>query len=257
MKINHIRNATSIIEYANTRFLIDPMLGEKGSFGAFPNAPRIDQGNPIVDLPMSLDKIINNIDAIILTHLHLDHFDEVAQKVLNKNIKVFTQNENEASQVRNVGFKDVEVLSVHTTFNGIKLIKTPGEHGRGEIVEDMGPVCGVIFEHQSEQKLYIAGDTVMYSKVKETINHFEPEIIVVNGGDNQFYYGSSLIMNGYDVYQVAKAAPNSKVIVVHMEAVNHWNLSRHSLKELTRDMGIEKQVLIPNDGEQYTFNSLS
>ncbi|MGK9044335.1 MBL fold metallo-hydrolase [Mammaliicoccus vitulinus] len=257
MKINHIRNATSIIEYANNRFLIDPMLGEKGSFGAFPNAPRQDQDNPIVDLPMSLDEITNNIDAIILTHLHADHFDEVAQQVLNKNIQVFVQNEDEADQIRNVGFKNVEVLTEYTTFNDIKLIKTLGKHGRGEIVEAMGPVCGVIFEHESEQKLYIAGDTVWYSKIKETINHYQPEIIIVNGGDNQFYDGSSLIMNGYDIYQVSKEAPNSKIIVVHMEAVNHWNLSRDRLKELSTELNMDSQVLVPDDGDSYNFNKES
>ena len=32
MKITQIRNATLIIEYAGKRFLIDPMLGPKGSF---------------------------------------------------------------------------------------------------------------------------------------------------------------------------------------------------------------------------------
>ncbi|KRG10811.1 MBL fold metallo-hydrolase [Staphylococcus sp. NAM3COL9] len=257
MKINHIRNATSVIEYANNRFLIDPMLGEKGSFEAFPNSPRQEQGNTIVDLPMSIDEIIYNIDAIILTHLHLDHFDEVAQQVLDKDIQVFVQNENEANQVRNVGFENVEVLTEHITFNGIKLIKTPGEHGRGEIIETMGPVCGVVFEHESEQKLYVSGDTVWYSKIQKVINNYKPEIIIVNGGDNQFYNGSSLIMNGYDIYQVSKEAPNSKIIVVHMEAVNHWNLSRDSLKELTTELNMESQVLIPDDGDYYTFDKLS
>lgn len=36
MKIQQIRNATIIIEYAGKRFLVDPMLGGKGSFAPFP-----------------------------------------------------------------------------------------------------------------------------------------------------------------------------------------------------------------------------
>ena len=35
MKIQQIRNATIIIEYAGKRILVDPMLGEKGSFTPF------------------------------------------------------------------------------------------------------------------------------------------------------------------------------------------------------------------------------
>jgi L-ascorbate metabolism protein UlaG (beta-lactamase superfamily) len=106
---------------------------------------------------------------------------------------------------------------------------------------------------QQNQKLYIAGDTVWYSAIKKTINKYKPEIIIVNGGDNQFYEGSSLIMNGYDIYQVAKEAPYAQIISVHMEAVNHWNLSRDRLKRIVAELNIGSQVLVPNDGESYTF----
>lgn len=54
------------------------MLGEKGSFPPFSNAPRDDQNNPLVELPMSVKEIITGVDAVILIHLHLDHFDEAA-----------------------------------------------------------------------------------------------------------------------------------------------------------------------------------
>ena len=33
MNITHIRNATQIIHYAGKRFLIDPMLADKGAAG--------------------------------------------------------------------------------------------------------------------------------------------------------------------------------------------------------------------------------
>ena len=38
MKITQIRNATLIIEYDNTRFLIDPWLGPKGYMPGFETA---------------------------------------------------------------------------------------------------------------------------------------------------------------------------------------------------------------------------
>ena len=36
MNITHIRNATQIIEYAGKKFLIDPMLADKGAWPGFP-----------------------------------------------------------------------------------------------------------------------------------------------------------------------------------------------------------------------------
>ncbi|GKV57794.1 UPF0173 protein YddR [Sporosarcina sp. NCCP-2222] len=253
MKIHQIRNATVVLEYAGKKFLIDPMLAEKGVYPPFPNSPRQDKKNPLVDLPISVDQIINGIDAVIVTHLHYDHWDEAAADALPKDIKLFAQNEEDATEIRHAGFQDVEVLQENTVFEGIQLIKTKGEHGRGEILQLAGLVCGIVFKHPSEKTLYVAGDTVWYNAVQDTIHTHEPEIIVVNAGDNQFFEGGSLVMGINDVYEVYKAAPNAKIIAVHMEAVNHWALSREDLKKFTIDIGIETNVFVPNDGESYSF----
>ncbi|KRG10830.1 MBL fold metallo-hydrolase [Staphylococcus sp. NAM3COL9] len=253
MNITHVRNATLILEYADKKYLIDPMLGEKGSFPAFPNAPRDDQNNPLVELPMSVDKIIDGIDAVFLTHLHLDHFDEAAQKSLPKDIKIYTQNDEDAEEVKNVGFTNVEALEYINQIGDIQVIKTSGQHGRGEVLEFSGNVCGLIFQHDNEKSLYIAGDTVWYEAVEKTLRTYRPEIIVVNGGDNQFNEGGSLVMDENDVYEVAKLMPSSEVIVVHMEAVNHWNLSRDYLKQFAQENQFSSQLKVPNDGDKYTF----
>jgi len=253
MNIHQIRNATIVVEYAGKKFLIDPMLAEKGTYPPFPNAPRQDQNNPLISLPISVENIINNIDAVIVTHLHYDHWDEAAKQALPKAIKVFAQNEEDATEIRNDGFRNVEVLQEDTVFEGIQLIKTKGEHGRGEILKLAGLVCGIVFKHPKEKSLYVAGDTVWYDAVQEVIDTQKPEIIVVNAGDNQFLEGGSLVMGKDDVYEVYKATPNAKIIAVHMEAVNHWGLSREDLKSFIIEKGMTTKVLVPDDGESYTF----
>lgn len=252
MNIQQIRNATLVVNYTGKKFLIDPFLADKGTYPPF--LPSLqDQFNPLVSLPTSIDHIINHVDAVIITHLHLDHFDEVAKEVLPKDIKMFVQNEQDATEVRNAGFQNVEVLQENTVFEGIKLTKTKGEHGRGEILKRAGLVCGVVFKHANEKTLYIAGDTVWYEAIQEIIETHKPEIIVVNGGDNQFLQGGSLVMGKDDIYEVYKAAPNATIISVHMEAVNHWTLSREELKSFINEKGISSHVLVPDDGESYSF----
>ncbi|MFY2251722.1 MBL fold metallo-hydrolase [Priestia megaterium] len=253
MKIKHIRNATLLVEYGGKKFLIDPMLAEKGTYPPFPNSIRQDQNNPLVSLPLSVEEIIDGIDAVILTHLHLDHFDDAAKQALPNDIKMFVQNEEDASVVRADGFKNVEVLTKNTVFEGIQLSKTKGEHGRGEILKRTGLVCGVVFKHKSEKTLYVAGDTVWYSAVEEEINTHQPDVIVVNGGDNQFLEGGSLVMGKEDIYEVHKAAPHATILSVHMEAVNHWTLSREELKSFINEKDMASRVLVPDDGEVYTF----
>ena len=252
MNIHHIRNATLVIEYAGKKFLIDPFLAEKGTYPPFPNSARQDQKNPLVNLPISIDTIID-VDAVIVTHLHLDHWDDAAKEALPKDIKLFTQNEEDAKEIRSAGFRNVEVLQEDTVFEGIQLIKTKGEHGRGEILKLAGLVCGIVFKHQGEKTLYVVGDTVWYEGVQKVIDVHKPEILVVNAGGNQFLEGGSLVMGKEDVYSVHKAVPNAKIIAAHMEAVNHWTLSRKELESFADEKGISSNVLIPNDGESYIF----
>ncbi|WP_080848192.1 MBL fold metallo-hydrolase [Cytobacillus gottheilii] len=253
MNIKHIRNATLVVEYAGKKFLVDPMLADKGTIPPFPNSPRQDQNNPLISLPTSIESIIENIDAVIVTHLHYDHWDDAAKNALPKDIKLFAQNEDDAAEIGKDGFTNIEVLTEDTVFEGIQLVKTKGEHGRGEILKLAGLVCGVVFKHSSEKTLYVAGDTVWYDAVQEVIDTHKPEVIVVNAGDNQFFQGGSLVMGKDDVYEVCQAAPNAKVVAVHMEAVNHWGLSREDLKSFLNEKGLTENVLVPNDGDAYSF----
>ncbi|WP_164668853.1 MBL fold metallo-hydrolase [Virgibacillus doumboii] len=253
MNLQQIRNATIVVEYAGKKFLIDPMLAEKGTYPPFPDSPRQDQNNPLVSLPVSIDEVIDGVDAVIVTHLHYDHWDDAAKEVLPKDIKIFSQNEDDATEIRNAGFQDVEVLQEDTVFEGVQLVKTKGEHGRGEILKLAGLVCGVVFKHPTEKTLYVAGDTVWYKEVQKEINTHNPDVIVVNAGDNQFNEGGSLVMGKDDVYNVYEAAPDATIITVHMEAVNHWDLSRKELKSFINEKGISSNVSVPDDGEKYLF----
>ncbi|QGH33310.1 MBL fold metallo-hydrolase [Gracilibacillus salitolerans] len=253
MQIQQIRNATLVVHYEGKKFLIDPFLADKGTYPPLPDSVRQDQMNPLVSLPISVEQIIEDIDAVIVTHLHLDHWDDAAKEVLPKDIKLFSQNEEDASEIKNAGFTNVEVLQVDTVFEDIQLVKTKGEHGRGEILKIAGQVCGVVFKHANEKTLYIAGDTVWYDGVQQEIETHQPEVIVVNAGDNQFFEGGSLVMGKEDVYQVYQAAPNAKIIASHMEAVNHWTLSREELISFADEKKISSNVLVPEDGEEYSF----
>lgn len=254
MNISHIRNATIIVQYAGKKFLVDPMLADKGAYPPFPAGINEEIRNPLNDLPTSIDHIINDVDAVILTHLHLDHYDEVAKEVLPKNIKVFVQDEGDAKQVKSDGFQQVEILEENTLFDGIQLIKTQGEHGRGEeLLKNMGQVSGVVFKHETEKTLYVAGDTVYYEGVKVELDTHTPDVIIVNAGDNLWQDSGSLVMGKEDVFEVHKKAPDAKIIAVHMEAVNHWTLSREELKRFGEEKGFSSSLLVPGDGESYNF----
>ncbi len=60
-------------------------------------------------------------------------------------------------------------------------------------------------------------------------------------------------MNKEDVYEVHKAAPEATLIASHMESVNHAALSRVELRQFLVEKNITNSVLVPEDGESYSF----
>jgi L-ascorbate metabolism protein UlaG (beta-lactamase superfamily) len=257
MSIQQIRNATVTVEYGGQKFLIDPMFSNKGEFDPFLPAERNDR-NPIVELPISVEEILDGVDAVIITHTHEDHFDQAAKEQLPKDIKMFMQDEEDAELAKELGFTNIEVMQegVGINFNGVELTEVDGRHGHGETAKLMGNVMGFVFQQPDEKTLYLAGDTVWYETVQENIDTYKPEVIILNGGQNQFVEDGPvgpLIMGKEDIYEVYKAAPEATIIVSHMEAVNHWGLSREELKNFINEKGIKTNVLVPDDGESYSF----
>ena len=260
MKIKQIRNATMIVTYADKKFLIDPMLGEKGIYPPFPATPNQHLNNPIVDLPVSMEQILD-VDAVIVTHIHLDHFDPSAIELIPKDMKIFTQNDDEARQIKEAGFKDVEILTEEgILFGDIKLIKTPAKHYSDEsIIEFYRQLntaeesCGVIFNHSKEKSLYIMRDTVWYYEIKNILDKYTPDVIAVNAGNAQVVDGRYLIMSKEDFFEAVKAAPNAKFLATHMEGVNHLMVSRKDLSDYAKENRFDDRLSIPADGETCEF----
>jgi len=49
--------------------LIDPWLAKQGTYPPLPGVGIQDRGNPLTDLPISIDEILD-VDAVIVTHTH-------------------------------------------------------------------------------------------------------------------------------------------------------------------------------------------
>lgn len=62
------------------------MLSGKGLLPSFAGIAR----NPIIELPMSAEPVTRDVDAVIVSYLHADHFDEAAADLLRKDIPVLT-----------------------------------------------------------------------------------------------------------------------------------------------------------------------
>lgn len=249
MEVQLLRHATLLIVINGKRLLIDPMLGQAGVMPPIQNSPN-PQRNPLVDLNIQLD-LQKDIDGVLLTHTHRDHLDEAAIQQLPRNKLILCQPEDK-DKLKRLGF--LEVYQVVETFcwEGIIIHRTGGQHGTKEIAAQMAPVSGYVLQTSKEPCLYIAGDTIYCEEVSNALTQYQPSVVVVNAGGARFISGDPITMTAQDVAKVCRKAPKSKIIAVHMEAINHCLVSRTDLCAYLQQEGLVDQVLIPMDGEKIT-----
>jgi L-ascorbate metabolism protein UlaG (beta-lactamase superfamily) len=256
MNIQQIRSATLKLTYAGQTFLIDPMLAEQGAYPGLQGAPNSHLSNPTVGLVVPLEEL-TAVDAVIVTHTHFDHWDEVAKALLPKHLPVFVQHGADAQLVMASGFTDVRLLTDTTEFEGITLSRTSGQHGSDAAIaaigELLGEVSGVVFKHPGEKTLYLAGDTLWNEHVAQALKAHHPEVIILNAGDAQITGLGSIVMNTQDVLEVHHAAPQATLMATHLEGVAHAVLSRDELRAFAAEQGFAAQLLVPNDGQAVTL----
>jgi L-ascorbate metabolism protein UlaG (beta-lactamase superfamily) len=251
MKLQLWRNATLLLNIDGVSILIDPMLGEKGSRGKMPMTDS-ELLNPLIDLPFNkeeLNKKLKSVDAVAVTHLHLDHWDAAAIKLLDKNIPVICPDVI-SEQIAGQGFKNIITINNNPVqFKNIEISTTKGQHGTGEIGEKMGIVNGFVFKTENKS-VYIAGDTIWYDEIAQEIAQHQPQHIIVAGGAATFSIGDPIIMTSEDILKVCEYAPESTVWVTHLEAVSHCTEDRKFIKEKINENGLEKRCFVLDDGEE-------
>jgi L-ascorbate metabolism protein UlaG (beta-lactamase superfamily) len=245
MQLQLIRHATLLLQYADMRLLVDPMLNDPGAAPPIENSPN-QKRNPLVPLPCPATDVVSGIQAVLVTHTHRDHWDDAAIQLVPKDLPLFCQPED-LPKMESVHF--VNAAPVHDARNWSKICitRTGGQHGTGEIGKKMAPVSGYVLQHENEPTIYIAGDTIWCDEVADAIKRFHPQVIVVNAGGARFLQGDPITMTAEDVIKVCRAAPRAQVVAVHMEAINHCLVTRQELSHKTHDAKVK--VVIPGDGE--------
>jgi L-ascorbate metabolism protein UlaG (beta-lactamase superfamily) len=170
-----VGTATVIPRYAGFIILTDPNFlhaGDHVHLGYSMISKRLT--NPALKIDA-----LPPLDLCLLSHLHADHFDRVAEARLNKDLPMITTR-YAAANLRRKGFltshglrtwdsarAEVEKGEAHLT-----VMAMPARHGPGMMAYVLTPGIGTMRQLQRRDgrvapSLYITGDTLLIDELKE------------------------------------------------------------------------------------------
>jgi len=198
LDIRWLGGPSLLIEFGTIQLLTDPMLGqgEKAFKMADPNenfdfskGPTIKNHARIGALP---EFNRGNIDAVIISHTHEDHFDQVAQKELSKTLP-FIIPDSDAKLMEGLDFSNNIPLTWGESWDisegdyHIKLTAIPAYHTENHELEEMighGNGYWLEFTHQDwKRSVYWMGDSFLTPELQSVLNTYDsPDIFIPHAG---------------------------------------------------------------------------
>lgn len=163
--VTFIGTATTVLRIGGFTLLTDPNFlhrGQRAYLGrGLWSKRRTDPAMEIAQLPA--------LDAVVLSHLHGDHFDRVARRELDRQLPIITTPQAER-KLRRRGFRAAEGLPTWQSRElrrgdaTLRLTSMPGQHGPGALDRLLPDVMGTMIDLESEGsrlfRLYVTGDTL-------------------------------------------------------------------------------------------------
>lgn len=229
MIFKQVCEGSFLLDYAGTRFLINPSFGEKG----------------MSELWVPLRELLD-ADAVIVTRLSGNCFDEAARQLIPRRTKVFVPNESAQVELQEIGFTNVEVLTEQTRFQYLDVKKLPAYRSiRGTAkLDEKG--CGVIISHPVLNSAYITGGSVFSQGIKEVIQTHKPRLILIHAGEGLLLDEKRQYMNQEEMAAVHLTMPKARIIAVRTE-----KLVPEKLENYLYEHQMLNSVLIPEYGKEY------
>ena len=230
--LTFVGTATTVMTLGPFTLLTDPNFlrrGQRAYLGRGLWTKRLtDPAMGIAQLPP--------LDAVVLSHLHGDHWDRVARQQLSKSVPLLTTR-HAARRLGPRGFPadgmdTWEQRELRKDGQELRVIAVPAVHARGVLGRLLPPVMGSVIEHHVDgrlaRRIYVSGDTLTGDHVDAIAERF-PDIdaAVVHLGGTRVLT-STVTMDAAQGVDFLKRITATTAIPIHYD---DYRIFRSSLSE--------------------------
>ncbi len=208
MRITNIGHASILIEMDGVRLLTDPILRQR--------VFHLKRQTGNMDI-----KLLQNLDAVLISHAHWDHLDMPTLKLLDSKVRVIVP-QGVVSLFKRAGFFGIEELPVNqTTRIGCLTVKaTRSDHdGNRPLLTSQAESIGYIVK--GSQQIYFAGDTALFPGMADFSNSLDVALLPVWGWGPNLGPGH---MNPYQAAQALRMLKPNLAIPIHWGTYYPWGL---------------------------------
>ena len=254
-----VGNATVIIRYGGFTLLTDPNFlhsGDHVHLGYGIRSQRLtDPAIEIEDLPP--------LDLVVLSHLHGDHFDRLAEARLRRTLPIVTT-PHAATYLEGKGFRPPYGLRTWETATVVKggvrlrITAMPGTHGPGPLGKVLPPVMGSMLEFEEPDggvhlRLYISGDTLIHNRLKEIPRRYpDVDLALLHLGGTRIL-GIVVTMDARQGVEAMRIIDPKVALPIHY---NDYAVMKSPLSDFRSEVasaGLEDRVRYLNHGDTYEF----
>lgn len=251
--------ATTVIRIAGFTLLTDPNFIHQGDhlhLGYGMTTQRLTEPALGVDEVNKLP-----IDAVVLSHLHADHFDPIAEEKLNKAFPIVTT-PHAARNLARKGFQTTGLRTWQTQRfekNDVRLEITalPGEHGPGLVKYLLPPVMGSLLEFTLPGgrllRLYISGDTLVVEGLREIPKKYPTiDLGLLHLGGTRIL-GILVTMDAEQGLEAIRIVNPQHVIPIHYGDYDVFKQPLEVFQDAVKKAGLEQRVTYLDRGATYNF----
>ena len=251
--LTFIGTATTLLRLGSFTLLTDPNFlhrGQRAYLGKGLWSKRLpDPAMEIADLPA--------LDAVLLSHLHGDHFDRVARRDLARDQPVLTT-PDAARTLSRQGFEAVGLATwssetLERDGERLTVEALPAIHARGVMGRLLPPVMGSLLEHSTSRgttlRVYITGDTLTGPHVDEIARrHPDLDVAVLHLGGTRVL-GRTVTMDAPQGVDLVQRVRPREVVPVHHDDYGVFRDPLTAFLQAAQRAGLRGGVRVVAPGE--------